>query len=139
MAKDVVCRWIAAAMALGLMIGVAAAAGQEGAGSPSGRATTASASPAALPEAMVPPVRRVRPKSPPGRLAVPKAKAAALHKGSAMVRRGALARVAANAACARGAAVNRNRRRCERKNGAETGRRQERGAWFNASAAIRKR
>ena len=62
MAMSIVCRWIAAAMTLGLMIGVSAAAGQEGAGGPSSRAATAaSTSPAALPEAMVPPVRRVRP------------------------------------------------------------------------------
>jgi hypothetical protein len=129
MSKAVVFGWIAAALALGLS--VSGAVGQGGAGSPSDMATTASTPPAAPPAAMVPPVRRVRPKTPPGRLAVPKAQDAASHNGSATARRGALSKVAAGRACAHGATFNRKLKRCERKKGAKTGR--------NVSATSRKR
>jgi hypothetical protein len=112
MSKAGVVSWIATAVALGMS--VSAAVGQGGTASPQAMANTASTPLAA----MVPPVRRVRPKTPPGRLAVPNAKGAAAHKTSATVRRGA---PVAAPACAQGSAFNRKFRRCERKNSAKTG------------------
>jgi hypothetical protein len=123
MSVGVACRWIAAVVAVGLT--VSGAVGQESAGGTGGAPTATSHPLATRPGAIVPPVRRVRPKTPSGPVAKPAANDAAAHKRSATVRRGA--RIAAPA-CAQGAAFNRKFRRCERKNGAKTRRGQERGA-----------
>jgi hypothetical protein len=119
MSKAIVFSCIAAAIAFGLSI--SGAVGQERDGTSSPAAAPASAPPAtARADAIVPPIRRVRPKTPPGPVGVAKAKSAARSKVSAVARGGPGSNVVAGAVCARGATFKRRLDRCDRKPRATT-------------------
>jgi hypothetical protein len=118
--------WIAAAVMIGLIVSRAVA--QENA-SPISSAALANA-PLAVPpsakraDAIVPPVRRVRPKTPPGPVSVRRSRRPAPSKGSAAVRRAAVSKVAAGPGCEQ-TLSDRKLRRCEPKNGAKAARHQK--------------
>jgi len=118
MSKAIVFGWLAAAVACG--VSLSAAVSQERHTAPGPAAAQASDPPATdRADAIVPPVRRVRPKSPSGPVAAQSPKNSAQAKGSPTVHRVAAPNIAARSACARGATVNRGLKRCAPKASAE--------------------
>jgi hypothetical protein len=138
MSKIAAVGWIVAAVVIGLSVSGAVA--QDSAANPIGSGAQASAPPtgsATHAEAFVPPVRRVRPKTPPGPVSARRATRAAPSKGSAGVRSAAVSKIAAGAGCEQ-APPERKLRRCEPKNGAKVARHQK-GALPHGSAASQTR
>jgi hypothetical protein len=138
MSKAVALGWIAVAVVIGL--GVSGAGAQESAGNSNNSApetsTPLAAPPSAQrPDVFVPPVRRVRPKTPPGPAAVRRGTRAANSKGSAGVQRAAGSKAAAGAGCEQAATLNRKLKPCEPKNGAKAVRVQNGAALPKGSAA----
>jgi hypothetical protein len=143
MSKAATVGWIAAAVMIGLTVSGAGA--QDSLGNPIGSGAQASTSPATPPsakraESFVPPVRRVRPKTPPGPVSARRAKRAApSKKGSAGIRSAAVSKVAAGAGCEHAAPLDRKLRRCEPKNGAKAARHPKGAALPHGSAASQTR